>query len=76
MTKEVFGFSPKKEIWKRYEYYLQEAQSVGSLGIVVAYNRGLTDSGSKSSTLTKSAVLDSSGEERRGVDLFPKIETL
>ena len=54
--------------------YLQEAKCVGGLSVVVAHNRCLADSGRKGRAFAKRTVLNSGGEERRGLNFLPKIE--
>lgn len=55
---------------------LEEAKKVVRLRGVSGHNRGLTNASSEGGTLAERAVLDGSGEERRRVDLLPKIEAI
>lgn len=53
--------------------YLKEAEERAGSGRVGCRACGVTLSGGECSTFTQSAMLNGDGEERRSVDLFPKI---
>lgn len=55
--------------------HLQETEESIGLGPPVAHIRGLADEVREDDTLAQGAVLHSSGEERRGVNLLPQIKS-
>jgi hypothetical protein len=59
----------------RWLSYLLEAQDVVCLFQISGNNTGLTEPLGKSSALPQCPVLNGSGKEGRGIDLFPQVKT-